>query len=270
VQIAAAPSKSAWVGKREKAMFSKRTEEAPEFSKDAAISRRNALIGAAAALGAASIPAQAAPAVPSASGAKPTLSPDQTLAELMAGNARFVAGAPVAHEHDLEIIRARAAEGQWPIAGVLSCADSRVPVEMVFDEPIGRLFVTRVAGNVATPEIIASLEYGVAVLGIKALVVMGHSSCGAVKAAMQNAEVPGQISVLFPALLPSIYLAKSSEPDTVAGVNATTQAGTLVNASTVIEQAVRAGTLKVVPALYNVVSGKVELMPAPEAIRATK
>jgi carbonic anhydrase len=205
-----------------------------------------------------------------ASGSAPALSPDQALAEMMAGNARFVAGAPVAHEHDLGIIRAHAAEGQWPIAGVLSCADSRVPVEMVFDEPMGRVFVTRVAGNVATPEIIASLEYGVAVLGIKALVVMGHSSCGAVKAAMQNADVPGQISALFPSLLPSIYLAKSTDPDTVARVNATTQAATLINASTVIEQAVKAGTLKVVPALYDVASGKVELLPTPEAIRAVK
>jgi carbonic anhydrase len=237
------------------------------------MSRRSALTATAAALvavSAAAIPANAAPASSAAGGAAPALSSDEALAELMAGNARFVAGTPVAHEKDIGIIRAHAAEGQWPIAGVLSCADSRVPVEMVFDEPMGRLFVTRIAGNVATPEIIASLEYGVAVLGIKALVVMGHSSCGAVKAAMQNADVPGQISALFPALLPSIYIAKSSDPDIVAGVNATTQAATLINASTVIEQAVKAGTLKVVPALYDVASGKVEMLPAPQPIRAMK
>jgi carbonic anhydrase len=254
-------------------MISKRTEEGSELSVGAGMSRRSALTGAGAALvavSAASISANAAPPSPAPAGAGPALSPEQALAELMAGNARFVAGAPSAHEKDIGIIRAHATEGQWPVAGVLSCADSRVPVEMVFDEPMGRLFVTRIAGNVATPEIIASLEYGVAVLGIKALVVMGHSSCGAVKAAIQNADVPGQISALFPALLPSIYLAKSTEPDTVARVNATTQAATLINASTVIEQAVRAGTLKVVPALYDVGSGKVELLPVPEAIRAVK
>jgi carbonic anhydrase len=251
-------------------MMSKRTEEDTDLSIGTAMPRRDALMGAAVALVAASLPAEAAPAAPAVSGAGPTLSPDQALSELMAGNARFVAGTPGAHEQDVRIIRAHAAEGQWPVAGVLSCADSRVPVEMVFDVAMGRLFVTRIAGNVATPEIIASLEYGVAVLGIKALVVMGHSSCGAVKAAMQNTPVPGQISALFPALLPSIYIAKSTDPDTVTRVNAATQAATLINASTVIEQAVRAGALKVVPALYDVGSGKIELLPIPKMIRSAR
>ena len=103
--------------------------------------------------------AAAAANVDPVSGRDDTMTPDRALQELVAGNARFVAGEPVAHTKDLAIIRARAAEGQWPIAGILSCADSRVPVEMVFDEPIGRLFVTRIAGNITTPEIIASLEY---------------------------------------------------------------------------------------------------------------
>ena len=195
------------------------------------------------------------------------LTPDQALAEIMAGNARFVAGAPVAHMRDLAIIRAKAAEGQWPIVGVLSCADSRVPVEMVFDEPIGRLFVTRVAGNITTPEIIASLEYGVAVLGIKAIVVMGHSSCGAVKAAIDNPEVPGQISVLFPALLPAVYMSESRDPMAVTRQNAIIQAATLINASPVIEAKVKAGELKVVPAIYDVATSKVETMPIPAAMR---
>ena len=185
----------------------------------------------------------------------------------MAGNARFVAGAPVAHMRDLAIIRAKAAEGQWPIVGVLSCADSRVPVEMVFDEPIGRLFVTRVAGNITTPEIIASLEYGVAVLGIKAIVVMGHSSCGAVKAAIDNPEVPGQISALFPALLPAVYMSESRDPMAVTRQNAIIQAATLINASPVIEAKVKAGELKVVPAIYDVATSKVETLPIPAAMR---
>jgi len=104
------------------------------------------------------------------------LTPDQAVDEVMAGNARFVARKPIAHIKDLEIIQAQAAEGQWPIVGVLGCADSRVPVEMIFDEYIGRLFVTRIAGNITTPQIIASLEYGVAVLGLKAIIVLGHSN----------------------------------------------------------------------------------------------
>ena len=107
-----------------------------------------------------------------------------------------------AHEHDLDILKQHTVEKQEPFAAVLSCADSRVPVELVFDQTIGHIFVTRVAGNVITPEIIASLEYGAAVLGTKVILVMGHSNCGAVKAAIQGKAVPGQISALFPHIQP--------------------------------------------------------------------
>ena len=202
-----------------------------------------------------------------AGGPDGSMTPDEALAEIMAGNARFVAGKPVAHQHDLRIIRERAAEGQWPTVGVLACADSRVPVEMVFDEPIGRLFTCRIAGNITTPEIIGSLEYGVAVLGLKAIVVMGHSSCGAVKSAIENPEVPGQISSLFPSLLPAIYLSESKDPTTVTRTNAIVQTATLINASPVIESAVKSGNLKVVPAVYDVGTSKVELLEIPASIR---
>jgi carbonic anhydrase len=233
------------------------------------LSRRGVMRGSTAALlVAAAGNAEAAPQPPRPGA--PSLTPDQAFAELMAGNARFVAGVPTAHLQDLAIIRAHAAEGQWPIAGVLACADSRVPVEMVFDEPMGRLFVTRIAGNITTPEIIASLEYGVAALSVKVIVVMGHSSCGAVKAAMQNSEAPGQISALVPALLPAVYLSKSQDPDTVSRTNATVQAATLINASTVIEQKVRSGDLMVVPAIYEVSTGKVLTLPIPDALRLAR
>src|SRR6478752_22045 len=117
--------------------------------------------------------------------AQSTLTPDEALKELMDGNQRYVDGHGTAHEHDLEILHAKAAEGQEPFCAVLSCADSRVPVELVFDQTIGHIFVARVAGNMVTPEIIASLEYAVAVLQIRALLVLGHRNCGAVKAAMK-------------------------------------------------------------------------------------
>ncbi len=247
----------------------------PAETRSPATSRREVL-GLAAAAGAATLatgagasPVQDKPADPDK---KPEndITPEQALKEIMAGNGRFVRREPTAHLKDLEIVHARAAEGQWPIVGVLSCADSRVPVEMVFDEPIGRLFVTRVAGNITTPEIIASLEYGVAVLGIKAIVVMGHSNCGAIKSAMQNPEVPGQISALFPALLPAVYTSRSDDPLVVTRMNATIQAATLINASTVIEARVKAGTLRVVPSVYDVATGAVELLPIPEAFRLKK
>lgn len=232
-------------------------------------SRRQVLGALAATSALAGIGDRATAAMPTAAVTDASLTPDQALKEILDGNARFVDGAPIAHTRDLAIIRARAAEGQWPIVGVLSCADSRVPVEMVFDEPIGRLFVTRVAGNITTPEIIASLEYAVAVLGIKAIVVMGHSSCGAVKAAMDNPEVPGQISTLFPAILPAIYMTPSRDPMAVTRQNAVIHAATLINSSTVIEAKVNAGELKVVPAVYDVATSKVEVLPIPRALRQT-
>src|SRR6476661_7396188 len=131
-------------------------------------------------------------------------SPDGALEDLMAGNRRFAANQLTSIEHDLDILKEHTVDKQEPFAGVLACADSRVPVELVFDQTIGHIFVTRVAGNIVTPEIIASLEYAVAVLGIRALLVLGHSNCGAVKAAMKADNVPGQISSLYPHLRPAV------------------------------------------------------------------
>jgi carbonic anhydrase len=128
--------------------------------------------------------------------AQSDLSPDAALARLMDGNARFAAGALTSFEEDLTILKQKTVAKQEPFAAVLSCADSRVPVELVFDQAIGHVFVCRVAGNVCTPEIIASLEYGAVVLGIPVIMVLGHDGCGAVKASIDAKPVPGQISAL--------------------------------------------------------------------------
>jgi Carbonic anhydrase len=100
--------------------------------------------------------------------AETALSPDTALRQLMDGNGRFAAGRMTSFDEDLSILKAKTVDKQEPFAAVLSCADSRVPVELIFDQSIGHVFVTRVAGNVATSPMIASLEYGVAVLGTKA------------------------------------------------------------------------------------------------------
>src|ERR1700683_2995943 len=134
------------------------------------------------------------------------LTSDAALQELMDGNRRFSTGNLTSFEHDLAMLKQKTVDKQEPFAAVLSCADSRVPVELVFDQTIGHIFVTRVAGNFAAPEIIASLEYGAAVLGTKVSVVMGHSGCGAVKATIQSKEVPGQISALFSHIQPAVDL----------------------------------------------------------------
>jgi carbonic anhydrase len=136
-------------------------------------------------------------AIPQQAWAQSTLSPEAALTELMDGNKRLTSGRLTAHEHDLAILKQKTVEKQEPFAAVLSCADSRVPVELVFDQSIGHIFVVRVAGNFITPEIIASLEYGAAVLGTKVILVMGHANCGAVKATIQGKEFPVRSALFF-------------------------------------------------------------------------
>jgi len=177
---------------------------------------------------------------------------------LLAGNQRFAANQLTSIEHDLTILKERTVAKQEPFAAVLACADSRVPVELVFDQTIGHIFVTRVAGNIVTPEIIASLEYGVAVLGVKALLVLGHGSCGAVKAAMTADTVPGQISTLYPHLRQAVEQSGGNFEKAIEA-NAKIQAELLRTASTVIRDAVKAGKLNVKAGVYDLATGKVAL-----------
>src|SRR5271169_3498390 len=165
--------------------------------------------------------------------AQSKLSPDAALQELMDGNRRFASGHMTAFEQDLAILKQNTVEKQEPFASVLSCADSRVPVELVFDQTIGHIFVNRVAGNILTPEIIGSIEYGAAVLGTKVILVMGHGSCGAVKATIYGKEVPGQISSLFPHIQPAVDQA-GHDLEAAIRANAKIQAALLRESSPVI------------------------------------
>ena len=195
-------------------------------------------------------------AAPERLNAQTNLTPDAALQELLAGNQRFAANQLASIEHDLTILKEHTVAKQEPFAAVLSCADSRVPVELVFDQTIGHIFVTRVAGNIVTPEIIASLEYGVAVLGVKALLVLGHTACGAVKAAMKADTVPGQISSLYPHLRPAVELSGGNFDEAIKA-NAKIQAELLRTSSTVIRDAVKSGKLRVEAGVYDLASGKV-------------
>jgi carbonic anhydrase len=198
-------------------------------------------------------------ATPAPLGAQTKLSPDEALKELMDGNKRFTSGRMTSWEHDLAMLKEHNAEKQEPFAAVLSCADSRVPVELVFDQTIGHIFVTRVAGNIVTPEIIGSLEYGTVVLGTKVLLVLGHGSCGAVKAVIQGKEVPGQISALYPPLRPAV---DQAGPDLEATVktNAKIQASLLRKSSPVMAGLLKENTLKIVAGYYDIASGEVALL----------
>lgn len=192
--------------------------------------------------------------------------PDEALALAIAGNRRFVEGHSTLYLEDLDLLHAQTADSQHPFVAILACADSRVPVGLLLDENIGRLFVTRIAGNTATTEVIASLEYAVAILGVKAIIVLGHTNCGAIRAAISNDEVPGQISALFAGILPAIYIA-GDDPDQVTLEHVRNQVATLTHASPVIAESVRQGTLRVVPALYDVATGVVSFLPEREQRR---
>jgi carbonic anhydrase len=191
--------------------------------------------------------------------AQSKLSPNAALQELMDGNRRFTSVRLTSCEQDLAILKQNTIEKQEPFAAVLSCADSRVPVEFLFDQSIGHIFVTRLAGNVATSEIIASLEYGAAVLGTKVILVVGHGGCGAVKATIQAKEVPGQISALYPHIQPAVDQA-GTDLDAAIKANAKIQAALLRKASTVISGLLKEGKLKVVAAYYDIASGAVTLL----------
>lgn len=198
-------------------------------------------------------------AIPSLAQAQSTHTPSTALEELIAGNKRFASGRLTALDQDLAILKQHTEEKQEPFAAVLSCADSRVPVEFVFDQSIGHIFVTRVAGNVITPEIIGSLEYGAAVLRTKVILVMGHSNCGAVKATIEGKDVPGQISTLFPHIQPAVDQAGSSL-EAATKANAKLQASLLRRSSTVISAMVKSESLRVVPAYYDLGSGSVTVL----------
>jgi len=196
--------------------------------------------------------------VPTILEAQTNLTPDAALKELLAGNERFAANQLTSVEHDLEVLKEHTADKQEPFAAVLACADSRVPVELIFDQTIGHVFVARVAGNMVTPEIIATLEYGVAVLGVKVLLVLGHTSCGAVKAAMKSDAVPGQISVLYKHLRPAVEKS-GGNLDQAISLNAEHQAELLRTSSTVVRDALKGGKVKVLSGVYDLASGKVSV-----------
>ena len=189
------------------------------------------------------------------------MSPDQVLAVLMEGNKRFVAQKRQNPSQDLVRVE-EVAEGQAPFACILSCADSRVPPEIVFDRGLGHLFVVRDAGNVATPEEIGSLEYGTLVLGAKVLMVMGHQNCGAVKAALKGGSLPGSIGSIVDAILPAV---KKSSGQTGDRVENAVKANVFlqkerIKSSPVISKLIKEEKLIVVGAYYNLQTGEVTLI----------
>jgi len=218
------------------------------------MTRRDAI--RATALGAAGLAAGAVPLAADVVKSVPT-NPNEAIERLKQGNARFISGRSADARRDLDRVRDLSG-GQSPYAAILGCADSRVPPEILFDEGFGDLFTVRVAGNVATPEEIASLEYAAGVLGSTAIVVLGHSSCGAVTAAVDGGDVPGQISSLFQHIAPGVR--EGASIDEAVEANVRYQVNVLKQASTVIRGGLRAGTHAVVGAVYSLETGEVNFL----------
>ncbi len=186
-------------------------------------------------------------------------SPTEAMTILEQGNGRFQTKQLMSLQQDLDILRTNTVEEQKPFAAVLSCADSRVPVELVFDQTIGHLFVVRVAGNFATPATIASLEYGAAVLGVKVTLVIGHRNCGAVKATMSAKPVPGQISSLYHYIHPALK-AGETDANLASRENARYQANLLRASSPVLASLIKEGKMSLDAAYYDVETGKIEIL----------
>ncbi|MDX2182862.1 MAG: carbonic anhydrase [Gemmatimonadaceae bacterium] len=184
--------------------------------------------------------------------------PDEAIQRLVQGNQRFVAGNIQAPNRNMARLK-EVAGGQKPFAAFLGCADSRVPIEIVFDQGFGDLFVTRIAGNVADPAIIGSLEFGTLVLGAKVLCVLGHSKCGAVDATIKGQEVPGQISTLYQHIRRAAKEAKG-DLDAAVARNVQVQVEILQEASPVLAARIRSGALKVVGGVYDLESGLVRFL----------
>jgi carbonic anhydrase len=193
--------------------------------------------------------------------AQNNITSDAALRLLMDGNNRF-ANRKRRYKNQGSARLQEVAKGQNPFASILGCADSRVPAEIVFDQGLGDLFVCRVAGNLATPEEIGSLEYGSLILGAKVIMVLGHERCGAVSATLKGTPVPGQIGSLIEAINPSVQKSKNQPGDKLENAvkaNVLMQIKNL-KASPVLAELIAANKLKIVGGYYDLDTGKVCLV----------
>ena len=196
------------------------------------------------------------------------LSAPEALARLKAGNARFVADANRQVRADR---RAELVDGQAPFAVILGCADSRVPAELVFDQGLGDLFVIRVAGNIVAPSLVGSVEFAAAMFGTRLVVVLGHSSCGAVTATLDELEQPSEsrspnLRAIVDRVRPSVesLLETPLREDRAALIaqavraNIRASANHLRNGSQILEELIRTDGLVVVGAEYSLETGVVD------------
>jgi len=190
------------------------------------------------------------------------VSPQAALARLVEGNRRFVEDRRL-NPNQSKLRLQETAAAQYPFAAILGCSDSRVPAEIVFDQGLGDLFVVRLAGNVASPTAIGSLEFATSVLGAQLIVVMGHARCGAVIAAAKGDPLPGRIGVFVEDIKPAVERVRNKsgnleENSIIANVQY--QAERLGESSTILADLIKKGKLKIAGGVYDLASGKVTLL----------
>jgi carbonic anhydrase len=194
------------------------------------------------------------------------MKPEQAIQRLKDGNDRFASGKSSHPDITAERRKDTTLNGQHPFATVISCSDSRVPVEILFDQGIGDIFVIRVAGNVCNADEIGSAEYGTDHLATPALVVLGHTRCGAVTAVAQGAELHGNIRALVHNIFQAVETAKDADPDAhgdalvAAAVEANVRQSIadLLKNSPAVRELVEAGKLKIAGAVYDLGEGRVK------------
>ena len=192
----------------------------------------------------------------------PAMSAEQALKLLLEGNQRFIAG-KMEHPYQTPARRVEVAKGQHPFAAVLACSDSRTGPEVVFDRGLGDIFVVRVAGNVADQVVIESLDYSVKHLGVRVVMILGHRRCGAVIAAVEGHEEPGDVGPMLTELRPAVEASKGEPGDPVE--NAVRENVKLVMkklaTSGELAAMVKSGELKIVGGVYDLDTGKIEMLP---------
>jgi carbonic anhydrase len=240
-----------------------------DMQHDPAASRRAFLkTGAVAALAPWSIGPAFAADPPKAGSPPPpnAIPPAEALKRLMEGNARYAANTP--NQRDFSAGRAARVQGQYPIAAVLSCADSRVSPELVFDQNPGDLFVVRVAGNIVNPDLLASLEYSVHFLGAPLILVVGHSGCGAVDAAIKvlktNATLPGHLPELITAIKPAVIVADKTASgnllDNAIAENVRRQVARLKDSPPIVKKSYADKKIDIAGGVYDIATGKITLV----------
>jgi carbonic anhydrase len=204
-------------------------------------------------------------AAPASQGTAPTA--DAVIAELKAGNEHH-ASKRYQHPHMTETRQRELASGQHPHAAILSCADSRVAPEIVFDQGLGDLFDVRVAGNIAGDAEVASLEYAAEHLSCPVVVVVGHQRCGAVSAAVEGGDAPGHLPTLITAIKPAVLKAAAMPGDRVDNavrINVENVVRQLRESKPVLAKMTAEGHLRIVGAVYSLDTGKVDWLPPPAA-----